>query len=100
MILKQSGEQGAIMQAIREIHHISAMVGDLEKVLVFYRKILGLRLVKKTVNFDDKIGYHLYFGSQSALLSPLISFFPEQLQTGHKGSGQVGKSPKIFRYQN
>lgn len=35
------------MQAIRGIHHISAMVGDLEKVLAFYRKILGLRLVKK-----------------------------------------------------
>ena len=79
------------MQAIRGIHHISAMVGDLEKVLAFYRKILGLRLVKKTVNFDDKIGYHLYFGSQLALLGPLITFFPQQLQTGHKGSGQVGK---------
>lgn len=79
------------MQAIRGIHHISAMVGDLEKVLAFYRKILGLRLVKKTVNFDDKIGYHLYFGSQSALLGPLITFFPQQFQTGHKGSGQVGK---------
>ncbi|MFU2205665.1 ring-cleaving dioxygenase, partial [Streptococcus pluranimalium] len=59
--------------------------------MTFYREILGLRLVKKTVNFDDKIGYHLYFGSQSAPLGLLITFFSQQFQTGHKGSGQVGK---------
>ncbi|MGV3009746.1 VOC family protein [Streptococcus thoraltensis] len=79
------------MEKIRGIHHISAMVGDLENVLQFYREILKLRLVKQTVNFDDRTGYHLYFGSQSAPLSSLMTFFPQQNKTGIKGTGQVGK---------
>ncbi|MEQ9763799.1 VOC family protein [Streptococcus sp. ZJ151] len=79
------------MQEIKGIHHISAMVGDLDNALRFYREILQLRLVKQIGNFDDKTGYHLYFASQLAPLGPLLTFFPQQPNGGTKGSGQVGK---------
>ncbi|MER2117754.1 MAG: VOC family protein, partial [Enterococcus casseliflavus] len=49
------------MQPIQQIHHISAIVGDPQTNVAFYRDVLGLRLVKQTVNFDDPYTYHLYY---------------------------------------
>ena len=46
------------------IHHITAIAGDASRNLDFYTRVLGLRLVKKTVNFDDPGTYHLYFGDE------------------------------------
>ena len=50
-----------MMQPIQQIHHISAIVGDPQENVDFYREVLGLRLVKQTVNFDDPYTYHLYY---------------------------------------
>ncbi|PTG35691.1 VOC family protein, partial [Staphylococcus capitis] len=53
------------MEAIKHIHHISAIVGNPEENIRFYRDILNLKLIKKTVNFDDPGTYHLYFSNNS-----------------------------------
>lgn len=55
------------------IHHITAIVGHPQENVDFYAGVLGLRLVKKTVNFDDPGTYHLYFGAEN--LVPLLHFF-------------------------
>ncbi|WP_379130223.1 ring-cleaving dioxygenase [Paenibacillus sp. sgz500958] len=73
------------------IHHITAFVGDAQRNADFYAGILGLRLVKKTINFDAPEVYHLYFGNESGAPGTIITFFP--WSTGRKGrigGGQVG----------
>ncbi|PIC79370.1 ring-cleaving dioxygenase [Sporosarcina sp. P18a] len=80
------------MEAIKRIHHISAIVGDPNENLKFYRDVLGLRLIKQTVNFDDPSVYHLYFGDQRMTPGTVITFFPWTNENhGRKGSGQVGR---------
>ena len=49
---------------ISGIHHVTAIAGDPQRNLDFYTGVLGLRLVKLTVNFDDPSSYHLYFGDE------------------------------------
>src|SRR5690625_4225055 len=81
-----------IMEAIKKIHHITAIVGDPNENLWFYRDVLGLRLVKQTVNFDDPGVYHLYFGDHQDTPGTIITFFPWTNENyGRKGSGQVGR---------
>lgn len=59
----------------RGIHHISAIVGHPQENVDFYAGVLGCRLVKKTVNFDDPGTYHLYFGEKREVRT-IITFFP------------------------
>ncbi|MBU8919527.1 ring-cleaving dioxygenase [Bacillus sp. FJAT-29953] len=79
------------MQRTAGIHHISAMVNDAQRNIDFYAGVLGLRLVKKTINFDRPEVYHLYFGNESGHPGTVITFFPwaKQLK-GRIGMGQVG----------
>jgi glyoxalase family protein len=73
------------------IHHITAMVGNPQENVDFYAGVLGLRLVKKTVNFDDPGTYHLYFGDEGGNPGTIITFFPwPDVHKGRVGSGQVG----------
>ncbi|WP_431028791.1 ring-cleaving dioxygenase [Lysinibacillus sp. LZ02] len=73
------------------IHHISAIVGDPQENVDFYAGILGLRLVKKTVNFDDPGTYHLYFGDEAGSPGTIMTFFPWPSDfRGRIGDGQVG----------
>ncbi|MEG9295005.1 ring-cleaving dioxygenase [Mangrovibacillus sp. Mu-81] len=73
------------------IHHITAMVNDAQRNINFYAGVLGLRLVKKTINFDRPEVYHLYFGNESGDPGTVITFFPWQKQLkGRIGTGQVG----------
>ncbi|MDY0406104.1 ring-cleaving dioxygenase [Virgibacillus sp. 179-BFC.A HS] len=73
------------------IHHISAIVGHPQENAAFYGSILGLRLVKKTVNFDDPGSYHLYFGNEEGKPGTIITFFPwVNAAPGKIGAGQVG----------
>ena len=72
------------------IHHITAVAGDPQKNLDFYAGILGLRLVKKTVNFDDPSVYHLYYGDETGSPGTILTFFPwARLQQGHPDLGQA-----------
>lgn len=73
------------------IHHITAIVGKPQENVDFYAGILGLRLVKKTVNFDDPGTYHLYFGDEAGKPGTIMTFFPwPDAYRGRVGSGQVG----------
>lgn len=73
------------------IHHITAIVGNPQENVDFYAGVLGLRLVKKTVNFDDPGTYHLYFGNEGAEPGTIITFFPwNRTYRGKVGGGQVG----------
>lgn len=80
------------MKPIQRIHHISAIVGDPNENLRFYRDVLGLRLIKQTVNFDDPSVYHLYFADYDVTPGTIMTFFPwPNNNYGWKGSGQVGR---------
>ncbi|MFS0559373.1 ring-cleaving dioxygenase [Terribacillus sp. 179-K 1B1 HS] len=73
------------------IHHITAIVGHPQENTDFYAGVLGLRLVKKTVNFDDPGTYHLYFGDEKGKPGTIITFFPwPNAYQGRIGDGQVG----------
>lgn len=73
------------------IHHITAIVGHPQENVDFYTGILGLRLVKRTVNFDDPNTYHLYFGDENGAPGTIITFFPwVNAHKGEIGDGQVG----------
>ena len=72
------------------IHHITAIAGDPQTNLDFYTETLGLRLVKRTVNFDDPGSYHFYFGDNVGSPGTIITFFPwPGARRGTRGSGQV-----------
>jgi glyoxalase family protein len=73
------------------IHHITAIVGHPQENVDFYAGVLGLRLVKQTVNFDDPGTYHLYFGDEGGKPGTIITFFPwANAYQGRIGDGQVG----------
>ena len=75
---------------ISGIHHITAIASSASENLAFYEKVLDLRLVKKTVNFDDPFTYHLYYGDSAGTPGTIITFFPwENLQRGRAGAGMV-----------
>lgn len=75
---------------ITGIHHVSAISSDVQKTMKFYADILGLRLVKRTVNFDNPEVYHLYFGNERGEPGSLLTFFPYQgLKQGRHGTGML-----------
>jgi len=73
------------------LHHITAIAGDAKRNFDFYTRILGLRFIKKTVNFDDPHTYHFYFGDETGSAGTILTFFPwgDEIQQGRKGSGMV-----------
>jgi glyoxalase family protein len=72
------------------IHHVTAIAGDPQRNLDFYAGILGLRLVKRTVNFDDPGTYHLYYGDDLGRPGSLLTFFTWRgAADGRRGSGQA-----------
>ncbi len=73
------------------IHHITAFARDPQQNVDFYAGVLGLRLVKKTINFDAPEVYHLYFGDKAGNPGTIITFFPwPGSRRGRIGGGQVG----------
>lgn len=72
------------------LHHLTAIAGDPQRNVDFYSGLLGLRLVKKTVNFDDPSAYHLYYGDETGSPGTLVTFFywPGDEARGRRGSGQ------------
>jgi glyoxalase family protein len=61
--------------ALEGIHHITAITGDAPRNVDFYARLLGLRLVKKTVNFDAPDVYHLYYGDETGTPGSILTFF-------------------------
>jgi len=72
------------------IHHVTAISGEPQRNVDFYAGVLGLRLVKKTVNFDDPETYHLYYGDGAGHPGTIMTFFPwAQAPGGRIGAGQL-----------
>src|SRR5580704_5180919 len=75
---------------ITGLHHVTAIASDPQRNLEFYVGVLGLRLVKRTVNFDDPGTYHFYFGDGRGTPGTILTFFPwPGAQRGTRGTGQI-----------
>ena len=73
------------------IHHVTAIAGSPQENIDFYASLLGLRLVKLTVNFDDPGAYHLYYGDEIGHPGTILTFFSwPGARGGRRGTGQVG----------
>src|SRR4051794_1040525 len=72
------------------LHHVTAIASDPQRNLDFYVGFLGLRFVKRTVNFDDPGTYHFYFGDYRGTPGTILTFFPwPGARRGIRGTGQV-----------
>ena len=78
------------MSQVLSLHHVTAIASDPQRNLDFYAGLLGLRLVKRTVNFDDPETYHFYFGDEVGTPGSIMTFFPwPGARRGRQGTGQV-----------
>src|SRR6266850_3627177 len=78
------------MANILGLHHVTAIASDPQRNLDFYVGLLGLRFVKRTVNFDDPQTYHFYFGDEVGTPGSIMTFFPwPGARPGRQGPGQV-----------
>jgi glyoxalase family protein len=71
---------------MKGLHHVTAIAGSPERNFDFYTRVLGLRFVKRTVNFDDPETYHLYYGDEAGRPGTILTFFPWQ----HAAPGRAG----------
>ncbi|WP_166353254.1 ring-cleaving dioxygenase [Phytoactinopolyspora limicola] len=72
------------------LHHVTAIAGEPQRNVDFYTQVLGLRLVKRTVNFDAPDTYHLYYGDEAGQPSTLLTFFPWRgVPRGRNGTGMT-----------
>jgi glyoxalase family protein len=79
-----------MIKGVLGLHHVTAISSDPQKTLEFYTKILGLRLIKLTVNYDDPSTYHVYFGDEIGHPGTVLTFFPWPGQPrGRGGAGQA-----------
>lgn len=75
---------------IKGLHHITALADSAGKNLDFYSGVLGLRFIKKTINFDDPGVYHLYYGNETGNAGTIMTFFPYSgMRAGRHGTGQM-----------
>jgi glyoxalase family protein len=82
---------------ITGLHHVTAIAGDPQQNVDFYMNVLGLHLVKKTVNFDDPATYHLYYGDEIGRPGTLLTFFPwPEATRGRRGAGQATRISFAF----
>ena len=78
------------MQPVQGLHHITAVASDPQTNVDFYRNVLGQRLVKTTVNFDDPHTYHLYYGDEVGTPGTILTFFPWMgMPRGMRGTGET-----------
>ena len=86
------------------LHHVTAIASDPQRNLDFYVEVLGLRLVKRTINFDDPQTYHFYYGDGRGTPGTILTFFPwPNARRGGRGTGQIDAaalttSPESFGY--
>lgn len=79
-----------MQEKILGLHHITAISDNAKRNFNFYTNVLGLRMVKKTVNFDDPGTYHFYFGDEQGSPGTILTFFPwEGIGPGKNGAGMA-----------
>ena len=77
-------------QGVLGLHHVTAIARNPQENFEFYTGVLGLRLVKLTVNYDDPTTYHLYYGDEIGRPGTILTFFPwENIPKGSRGTGEV-----------
>lgn len=77
-------------QPIQGLHHVTAVARDPQRNVDFYRQVLGQRLVKTTVNFDDPGTYHFYYGDEVGTPGSVLTFFPwPHVVRGRAGNGET-----------
>ena len=87
-----------MLNQIQGLHHVTAISGAPQTNLDFYGTGLGLRFVKKTVNFDDPGTYHLYYGNETGAPGTAMTFFPwADAEQGRIGAGQALVSASAAR---
>ncbi len=78
------------MKTAYGLHHITAIAGDAKQNFDFYTKALGMRFIKKTVNYDDPGTYHFYFADKTGTPGSVLTFFPHgDISKGRHGTGQA-----------
>src|SRR3954452_11077161 len=81
----------AKLDQIKGLHHITSLAADAAGNNQFFTKTLGLRRVKKTVNFDAPDVYHLYYGDEVGAPGSVLTYFPfPKMARGRPGTGEVG----------
>ncbi|MDX1416376.1 MAG: VOC family protein, partial [Candidatus Promineifilaceae bacterium] len=86
------------MQPVQGIHHITAIASDPQQNINFYHHLLGQRLIKKTVNFDDPSTYHFYFGDKTGTPGTILTFFPWRgIARGRRGNGELAATAYTIR---
>jgi glyoxalase family protein len=82
-----------MLDQIKGLHHVTSLAGDAQNNNRFFTKTLGLRRVKKTVNFDAPDVYHLYYGDEVGAPGSVMTYFPFPLMgPGRPGTGEVGET--------
>src|SRR5213596_2637366 len=80
----------SVGKRISGLHHVTAIASNPQRNLDFYVGLLGMRLVKRTVNFDDPGTYHFYFGDGRGTPGTILTFFPwPGARRGIRGTGQI-----------
>ena len=80
-----------MLTQIKGLHHVTSLASGARENNTFFTKALGLRRVKKTVNFDAPDVYHLYYGDETGTPGTVMTYFPFPMAArGHKGVGEVG----------
>ncbi|UCC52924.1 MAG: ring-cleaving dioxygenase [Anaerolineaceae bacterium] len=78
------------MQPVQGLHHVTAVASSAQANVDFYHHVLGQRLVKRTVNFDDPGTYHFYYGDEIGTPGTIMTYFPWQhMRRGRKGNGET-----------
>ena len=82
-----------MLDQIRGLHHVTSMSRDADANNHFFTDTLGLRRVKKTVNFDEPSVYHLYYGDEAGTPGSVMTYFPfPHIVRGRPGTGEVGET--------
>ncbi|CCM78358.1 ring-cleaving dioxygenase [Rhizobium mesoamericanum] len=82
-----------MIKDITGLHHVTSMASDAQQNNKFFTDTLGLRRVKKTVNFDEPNVYHLYYGDENGTPGTVMTYFPfPHMLTGRPGVGEVGET--------
>ena len=90
MAARTSRAPRAMSRAIPGLHHVTAIAGAPQENVDFYTALLGQRLIKRTVNFDDPGTYHLYYGSHDGAPGTILTFFPSaDAAPGRAGAGMA-----------
>lgn len=82
-----------MLTQIKGLHHVTSMASDAQQNNAFFTGLLGLRRVKKTVNFDAPDVYHLYYGDETGSAGTVMTYFPfPNIAKGHRGTGEVSET--------